>query len=427
VLSMANGIYKPASAYRDDGVPCLRMYNIEHGAVAWRNIKRMQLSSAELEQYLLLPGDLLVNRVNSRELVGKTAVCGVTPEPAVFESKNIRVRLRLDRIDPRFVGLWLQLDSTRAVLTDGAKQTVGMATITQPMLAALLIPFPPLAEQERVVEKVEALLAQVNAAQERLTRVREILKRFRQSTLAAACSGRLTEDWRAQQAAAQPLEPVPDDEVESLKTGLSQFAFPPEWRTTRLGALSSLVTSGSRGWAQYYSDHGALFLRSQDIKTDKLDLCNVARVTPPHRTEGMRTRVEPQDLLITITGANVARAAVVDRPTGQAYVSQHLGLVRLIDSPHARWLHLWLTSPLHGRRFLLAAAYGAGKPGLNLDHLRELPVALPPLPEQAEIVRRVDALFTAAERIEQRLATSAAHSKKFPEAALAAAFRGELR
>jgi len=91
--SMKNGIYRPASIYADDGVACLRMYNIDAGRVVWRDIKRMRLSESEVADYQLLPGDILVNRVNSRELVGKAAVTPEGLEPVVFESKNIRLRL----------------------------------------------------------------------------------------------------------------------------------------------------------------------------------------------------------------------------------------------------------------------------------------------------------------------------------------------
>src|SRR5687768_9318645 len=93
-LSMKNGLYKPARAYAPEGMACLRMYNIDGGKIIWRNVKRMRLSSAEAEDYQLMAGDVLVNRVNSRELVGKAAVIPDGLEVCVFESKNIRLRLR---------------------------------------------------------------------------------------------------------------------------------------------------------------------------------------------------------------------------------------------------------------------------------------------------------------------------------------------
>jgi type I restriction enzyme S subunit len=276
--------------------------------------------------------------------------------------------------------------------------------ITQTLVKGLMVSVPPLGEQRRIVEKVEALLAQVNAARARFAKVPTILKRFRQAILSAACSGRLTEDWRGE------------------KDG-GDFA---GWKETTLGALAEFATSGSRGWAEFYSETGAIFIRSQDINTDRLVLDDVAHVRPPAGAEGARTRVKVGDLLITITGANVAKCAWVDREIGETYVSQHVALVRPRNPAEAPFLHIVATSPGDGRAFLLEAAYGEGKPGLNLDNVRGVPVHLPPLPEQHEIVRRVDTLFKLADAIEARVAAATARAHKLPQAILAKAFRGEL-
>jgi hypothetical protein len=111
---------------------------------------------------------------------------------------------------------------------------------------------------------------------------------------------------------------------------------------------------------------------------------------------------------------------------GQAYVSLHVALVRLKEASHGQFLHLWTTSPEHGRATLSADAYGAGKPGLNLDNIRNLPVALPPREERDEIVRRVQALFALADAIEKRVAQATARVEKTTQAILVKAFRGEL-
>ena len=116
--SMKNGIYRPASAYAEDGCACLRMYNIGDGKLVWRDIKRMRLSKSEITEYRLLPGDLLVNRVNSRELVGKAAVIPEGVEPLVFESKNIRLRLAQDKANSKFVNYQLLLNGRRHFSTN---------------------------------------------------------------------------------------------------------------------------------------------------------------------------------------------------------------------------------------------------------------------------------------------------------------------
>ncbi|NOZ22238.1 MAG: hypothetical protein GXP25_14255, partial [Planctomycetes bacterium] len=204
------------------------------------------------------------------------------------------------------------------------------------------------------------------------------------------------------------------------------FDAPEEWPVVSFDELTCLVTSGSRGWAKYYSTEGPLFIRAQNINADWLDLADAAHVSPPTSAEGARTQVEPSDLLITITGANVTKSAWVTEDIGEAYVSQHVALVRPVLPDLAPYLYLWVISREHGRRKLERNAYGAGKPGLNLTQIREMPVALPSLAEQQEIVRRVRALFALADSIEQRVQAATKQAEALTQSVLARAFRGEL-
>jgi type I restriction enzyme S subunit len=130
--------------------------------------------------------------------------------------------------------------------------------------------------------------------------------------------------------------------------------------------------------------------------------------------------------LITATGANVAKTALVDVELPEAYVSQHVGLVRLVNRDCCQFIYYWIISSSHGRAQLLDAAYGAGKPGLNLDNIRELIIALPSLPEQQEIVQRIKTLFKIADQIEQRYQKARGYVDKLTQSILAKAFRGEL-
>ena len=265
------------------------------------------------------------------------------------------------------------------------------------------VPLAPLPEQRRIVAKLDELMNRLDAVRAKLERVPGLLAHFRRAVLSAACSGALTRDWREENDAGE------DD-----------------WTETTLGELSQLVTSGSRGWAQYYSESGAIFIRAQDINKDWLNLENVAHVNPPKGSEGARTKVKADDLLITVTGANVAKSAIVDIDLDEAYVSQHVGLVRLKQPEIARYVFICLISPSFGREHLLDAAYGAGKPGLNLDNIKQTPVPLPPLAEQLEIVARVNALWALADSLEARFDKAQAFFDRLPGALLAKAFRGEL-
>ncbi|HEY7392209.1 MAG TPA: restriction endonuclease subunit S, partial [Bryobacteraceae bacterium] len=380
------------------------------------------------KQYIVKPGDLVVGMdgdFKSSRWRGPTAllnqrVCKITPTTKLYNATLLELAL------PAYL---------EAINENTSSQTV--RHLSSNSIAELPIPLPPLAEQARIVAKIDELLKHVNASRGHLAKVPKILQAFRQSVLAAACSGRLTEDWRETNRGAESSTELlqrilahrkklrPENEAREADTSLPSDQ-PEDWTMCSMDALTVQVTSGSRGWAKYYADSGPLFIRAENINTDKLDLNNVAHVQPPDNAEGRRTRVKKYDLLITITGANVTKSALVDTELREAYVSQHVALTRPASSELSPYLYLWTVSPAHGRKKLIADAYGAGKPGLNLDNIREMPVALPPIKEQREIVRRVQLLFNLADKIERRVQAATKRADRLTQAVLAKAFRGEL-
>jgi len=151
IESMQNGIYKPKEFYSNDGIACLRMYNIENGKIVWKDIKRMILTEDEFNKFLLKPDDILINRVNSRELVGKSAVIPYNLEPSVYESKNIRMRINQDTVSSHYVQYWMRFFSSR-YFNLNAQQVVGMASINQTQILNMPIPMTTMKEQEKIVE-----------------------------------------------------------------------------------------------------------------------------------------------------------------------------------------------------------------------------------------------------------------------------------
>jgi len=346
-------------------------------------------------------GDVLFAKITPCMENGKGAVATCLRNGIGCGTTELHVLRPRGGIDAIYLYRFLSQYHVRRDAKETFTSSAGQARVPSQFLTDLEIPLPPLAEQKRIVVKVEELLARVNATRDRLAKVSAILKRFRQSVLAAACSGRLTEEWQRAEGA-------------------------PDWEDKSLGEMAKLVTSGSRGWAKHYADSGPIFIRAQNLSSDCLDLSDVAHVQLPDRGEGTRTLVSLNDILVTITGANVTKTAIVFENIGEAYVNQHVALVRLHKSEHAPYVWLWLISPDHGRSQLLEAAYGAGKPGLNLKQVRALHVRLPHLPEQHEIVRRVEGLFALADSIEKQVAAGMARAEKLTQAILAKAFRGGL-
>jgi type I restriction enzyme S subunit len=188
--SMKNGIYKPAEYYSDDGIACLRMYNIEDGKIVWKNIKRMNLTVDEYNEYCLLEGDILVNRVNSRELVGKSAVITSSLDRCVFESKNIRLRINNNLILSHYLNIWF-LHYGRKYFNFNAQQVVGMASINQDQLGAMELPLPSIEEQEQIIQKFEDLNDLISRTDKSIIVNLRHIEKLRQSILHKAFTGKL--------------------------------------------------------------------------------------------------------------------------------------------------------------------------------------------------------------------------------------------
>ena len=223
-----------------------------------------------------------------------------------------------------------------------------------------------------------------------------------------------TEQQRLIKAGAIPKSKVrPSDTRAELA-----FELPKTWKPVAFGRLCNIVTSGSRGWAEYYAESGPKFIRAQNIRFGKLRLDDLACVNPPKKSEGMRTQVSKGDLLVVITGAGVTNPALLQTDLGEAYVSQHVALIKPTDTALSGWLLLCLMAPLGGRAELVTRAYGAGKPGLNLDNIRSLPIPLPPLAEQQRIIAKVNALMAICDRLETTLLATRSETGRLLEAIL---------
>ena len=202
---------------------------------------------------------------------------------------------------------------------------------------------------------------------------------------------------------------------------------PIGWEVANGSDMFELVTSGSRGWAKYYSDDGPLFIRIGNLDHDsiELDLRDVQHVRPPVGSEGNRTRLEPNDILISIT-AELGMVALVPEGLGEAYVNQHVALARPSSEIDARFLAWYLASESDGKHQLLEAKRGATKVGLGLPDIRNLILPLPPLNEQHRIAAKLDTTLAAIDACRKRLDGVAAILKRFRQAVLAAATSGEL-
>ena len=165
---------------------------------------------------------------------------------------------------------------------------------------------------------------------------------------------------------------------------------PAHWEQVRLKNVSNFITSGPRGWSEYFSEHGAYFLQSGNLNESMgIELGSAVKVNPPKGTEGLRTRLLDGDVLVCVTGAKTGKVALAKISDYQeVYVNQHLCLVRPTKSILPEFLALVLHSVV-GQTYFFLQQYGL-KQGLGLDDVNEALILLPPHDEQQAIVDYVN-------------------------------------
>lgn len=378
------------------------------------------------------PGDILFSNV--RTYLRNVAI--VLPQDDVDICSTGFTVLRPSReVEPGFLLYYALTDSFIECVGDTQTGTHYPATSDAAVLAQPL-PVAPAAEQRRIVAQVEALLARVNAARERLARVRAVLKRFRQAVLAAACDGRLTENWRNENHDIEPAtallaairaarprhsgkgKPSNDESME-----LPERELPDTWSWCRVRDLADVRLGGtpSRKVASYWNGH-IPWVSSGEVANCRIE-STAERITRMG-LENSNAKLYPAGtVLIAMIGEGKTRgqAAILDI---DACTNQNAaGLVFEAGKVNPEYIWYWALSEYEQNRDV---GRGGNQPALNGGKVRALPVPLPPRVEQDEIVRVLRRFLVLADTVERRVTTASVHVDKLTQAILAKAFRGEL-
>lgn len=266
-----------------------------------------------------------------------------------------------------------------------------------------IIPLPPLAEQKQIADLLDNLLAQVDTLKTRLDAIPNILKRFRQSVLTAAVSGKLTEEWRgSEELIGWENKTVLDVVKEKPRNGYSPKGV--DYDTPYRNLTLSATTLG------YFVENKFKFI---DINI----------------TNDSYLWIKSGDILIQRANSlEYVGVSAIYKGTEKKYVYPDLMMKCIPDECIlGDYLHYSLLSKKVRKYFQDNATGTAGNmPKINQKTVCSAPINLPPIEEQTEIVRRGEELFAFADQIEQRVKTSQQRVNHLTQAILAKAFRGEL-
>lgn len=337
--------------------------------------------------------------------------------------------------------------------------SAGQKRVPTDYFANTPLPLPPLAEQKRIVEKIDELfllcdeletLKQTKDTKRKdlhqsvitemleadsqesfqkhfqfltthfleLYSVKENVKELRKAVLQLAVMGKLVPQDEKDQPASEFLKEIQAEKarlvadgkikkseaLSAVKDEEKPFVIPKGWEWVRLGEVLQKYGAGSTplGGKSVYTSDGIMFLRSQNVWNDGLYLDDVARISKVIHEKMKGTKVIANDILLNITGASIGRSAIFPLNFEEANVSQHVAILRSFTSSIVTYLHKLIISDFF-QNLVFKEQVGVSREGLSMSKLSKFPIPLPPLAEQKRIVEKVDQLLALCDELEERI------------------------
>ena len=354
---------------------------------------------------IVMPGNLVLNSMNFG--IGGF---GLSKYNGVCSSVYVVMEAKADMAYGEFTYRIFQTKPFQAYLSSFGTGIMELRmSIGWDEIKVAKLPLPPLPEQQAIAAFLDRETARIDALIARKERLLELLGEKRKAIISQAVTRGL-----------DASVPMKDSGVEWLGQ------VPEGWAVQRLKNLSRFVTSGSRGWAEFYADSGSTFIRIGNLQRRSIDpdLSDIQYVNVPAGSEGERTRIQDGDVLISIT-ADLGSVAAAGVNLQGAYVSQHVALVRLQSGINPRWLAYAVMGDTAKSHFKMAS-YGGTKIQLSLEDVRETPVFVPPPAEQQAIALYLDTQAAKLDALRQKMKQSVEKLSEYRTSLISAAVTGKI-
>jgi type I restriction enzyme S subunit len=411
-----------ASAVPKKGyVPILRANNLQNDRLTFDDLVWVPADCVS-DQQKLRAGDIVVAMSSgSKSIVGKTAQ--VMEDWQGSFGAFCGVLRAWPELNSRYVGMFLRTREYRNTISELAAGS-NINNLKNEHLAAIEVPVAPLPEQQLIVAKLETMLGKVDVSQQRLTKISVLLKRFRQSVLSAACAGCLTTDWREENENIPTADTlIKDAQFEIAQSEIELPELPEKWNWVALGnyarCFRGRFSPRPRNDPRYFNGKHPFIQIGNLPREGGLVSSHVQTLND----EGLAvSRKFPKGtVVIAIVGATIGNTGVL---AYEMCVTDSIVGLETGDELGNRYVELFLR---HKKDDVRQISYSSGgQPNINLAVLNPYPLALPPLAEQQEIVRRVEGLFALADQLELRLKMAISRVRGITPSLLARAFAGKL-
>lgn len=479
IVEIVRGITFPAAEKAkvpaQGRIACLRTSNVQD-RIEWDDLLYVDEKFVGRLDQMLQVSDIVMSMANSRELVGKVALVTDLPvEKASFGGFLGVIRPVL--MEPRFVMALLRTPSARRALIDGASQTTNIANISLAKLRPLPVAVPSLAEQRRIVAKVDELMALCDRLEARnqdakaaharlvqtlldsLTQARDaddfqacwqrVAKSFpvlfttdgaiaalRRAVLRCGVSGRLTERSSSDKSADELRLEVAAvrgrlasagrawslEDVEPASHADLAFEIPESWAVVRAAEICWPITSGSTPPAsEMHASDGVPFLKVYNIRNQEIDFGHKPQFVSKsyHGAKLKRSCLQPGDIVMNIVGPPLGKIAIVPEHFPEWNCNQAIVGFRLIPPMVPAYLYLYLCEGSFLRGIELIGT--AGQDNISVTKSKHIPIPVPPAEEQHRIVSKVTELLAFCDQLKGRIAAARAKHAQLAEAVVASA------
>ena len=373
-------------------------------------ITKQLLSGTEATAFLLKKDDMLLTKdsMDSRN-IGDSVLIDCNTENLISGYHLYTLRSNLDLISSKFLKYCFDsyLLKQELLLLSRGTTIIGLSAQA---LCNVRIPVPVLNIQRAIVSYLNRETTRIDKLISEKQNFIKLLEEERQTFISHVVTKGL------------------NDSVKMKDSGVGCVGLIPQhWKLPASKYIFKFVTSGSRGWADYYSDDGDIFFRITNLHRGKIEpkLASIKYVKPPKGAEGQRACINVGDILISIT-ADLGSICVADDSIKSAYVSQHVALCRpnnKVFSP--RWLGYFILSSA-AKEQLLESGYGGTKQQLSLEDIKELTVCLPPPEEQILIANKLDIFTNKIDSLMENCTHSIELLKEHRSALISAAVTGKI-
>lgn len=385
-----------------------RNWKTEKGKTA--SLRKIKLNS--LEKRSLIVGDILleISGGGPDQPVGRTEVIdsiALSHEPKLpkVPTNFLRLMRPASFIDSKFLNYYLKNFYISGEVIQFQSGSNNLRNLQFKDYSKIEVPFPPLNEQTRIANKLDELLAQVDTIKARVDAIPAILKRFRQSVLAAAVSGKLTEEWRERE-------------------GLSR-------NTWESAPLEDLIVEMRNGLSPKPNEDGKgnPILRISSVRSGYVDQKDIRYLECDEKVS-LRYGLSEGDILFTRYNGSIDFVGVC----GLIRKLEHETLlypdklirVKVGEKLLAEYLEIYFSSSDVRKVVTDFVKSTSGQKGISGKDLKSVNVVYPKIEEQKQIVQRVEQLFAFADQIEQRVKDAQLRINNLTQSILAKAFRGEL-